>query len=64
MRGPVQYVALNPTVELSKDRLALPSGLKQIGPQAYVENYAGNQIVFIPLHHIQSETYTTYFSKA
>ena len=64
MRGPVQYVALNPTVELSKDRLALPSGLKQIGPQAYVENYAGNQIVFVPLHHIQSETYTTYFSKA
>ncbi len=64
MRGPVQYVALNPTVELSKERLSLPSSLKQIGPQAYTENYAGNQVVFVPLHHVQNETYTSYFSKA
>ena len=64
MRGPVQYVALNPTAELGHDRLALPSGLKQIGAQSFVENYAGNQVVFIPLHQIQNETYTTYFSKA
>jgi len=64
MRGPVQYVALNPTPELSQARLALPSGLKQLAPQSFIENYSGNQIVFIPLHHIQNETYTTYFSKA
>jgi uncharacterized protein len=64
MRGPVQYVALNPTPELSQDRLALPAGLKQSGPQSFVENYSGNQIVFVPLHQVQAETYTTYFTKA
>ena len=64
MRGPVQYVALNPTAELSNDRLALPAGLKQLAPQSFVENYGGTQIVFVPLHQVQNETYTTYFSKA
>ncbi|QHN02964.1 hypothetical protein FTO74_05970 [Granulicella sp. WH15] len=64
MRGPVQYVALNPDKELSKERLALPASLKQLGPQSFVENYGGRQIVFIPLHQIQNETYTSYFSKA
>jgi uncharacterized protein len=64
MRGPVQYVALNPTAELSQQRFALPSGLKQIAPESFVENYAGNQIVFVPLHRVQNETYTTYFSQA
>jgi hypothetical protein len=63
MRGPVQYVALNPTPELSKDRLALPAGLKQSGPQSFIENYSGNEIVFIPLHQVQNETYTSYFTK-
>ncbi len=64
MRGPVQYVALNPTTELSSERLALPAGLKQIGPQSFVENYAGTQVVFVPLYRVQNETYTSYFSKA
>lgn len=64
MRGPVQYVALNPTKQLSKDRLTLPSSLKQVAPQAFVENYAGQQIVFVPLHQVQNETYTSYFSCA
>ncbi|MDP9050085.1 MAG: glycoside hydrolase family 127 protein [Acidobacteriota bacterium] len=64
MRGSVQYVALNPTPELSQERLALPSSLKQLAPQSFVENYFGNQVVFIPLHHIQNETYTTYFTKS
>ncbi len=64
MRGPVQYVAVNPTPELSTERLALPAGLKQTGPQSFTENYSGNEIIFIPLHHIQNETYTTYFTKA
>jgi hypothetical protein len=60
----VQYVALNPTPELGQQRIALPAGLKQSGPQAFTENYSGNEIIFIPLHHIQNETYTSYFSKA
>ena len=64
MRGPVQYVALNPTKELSRDRLTLPSSLKPLSPQAFTENYEGRQIVFVPLHHIQNETYTTYFTRA
>jgi DUF1680 family protein len=64
MRGPVQYVALNPPEQLEKDRLALPAGLKQLAAQSFVENYAGNQIIFVPLYHVQNESYTTYFSKA
>jgi DUF1680 family protein len=64
MRGPVQYVALNPTKQLSQDRLTLPAGLKQLAPQAFIENYAGQQIIFIPLHQVQNETYTSYFSRA
>jgi len=64
MRGPVQYVALSPTKELDAERLALPTGLKQIAPQAFVENYEGRQIVFVPLYQVRNETYTSYFSKA
>jgi DUF1680 family protein len=64
MRGPVQYVAVNPGAELSKERLALPAGLKQIAAQSFVENYSGRQVVFVPLHQVQNESYTTYFSKA
>ena len=64
MRGPVQYVAVSPTAELSSERLTLPAGLKQTGPQSFVENYSGNDINFVPLHQIQNDTYTTYFSKA
>lgn len=62
MRGPVQYVALNPTKQLSQDRLTLPANLKQLAPQAFIENYGGQQIIFVPLHQIQNETYTSYFS--
>jgi hypothetical protein len=64
MRGPVQYVALNPTAELSRDRLKLPSGLQQVAAQSFVENYGGSQIVFVPLYHVQNATYTSYFSKS
>jgi hypothetical protein len=64
MRGSVQYVALNPTPELNQQRLALPAGLKPAGPQIFTENYSGNEIIFIPLHRVRNETYTSYFSKA
>ncbi len=64
MRGPVQYVALNPSPQLDRDRLTLPAGLKQLSPQSFVENYSVNQIVFVPLHSVRSETYTSYFSRA
>ena len=66
MRGPIQYVALNPQHDLSQTPLArsmqLPIGLKQIAPQAFVENYAGSQIMFVPLHQVRDQTYTSYFS--
>ena len=64
MRGPVQYVALNPTPELSHDRLKLPSGLQQIAAQTFVENYGGNRIIFVPLYQVENVTYTSYFSKS
>lgn len=68
MRGPIQYVALNPQHDLAgapdDDRLRLPSGLKQIAPQAFVEDYAGKQIVFVPIHQVRDQTYTSYFSIA
>ena len=64
MRGPVQYVALNPPPGLTNDRLPLPSSLKQSGPQTFVENYQGTQLIFVPLHTIQNQTYTSYFTKA
>jgi hypothetical protein len=64
MRGPVQYVALNPTAELNRDRLKLPSGLVQVGAQTFVESYGGNQVVFVPLYQVENATYTSYFSKS
>ena len=64
MRGPVQYVALNPPPDLTNDRLPLPASLNPSGPHAFVENYSGTQIIFVPLHTIQNATYTSYFTKA
>jgi DUF1680 family protein len=64
MRGPVQYVALNPAPGLSADPLTLPASLKQITPQAFTENYAGQQIVFVPLYQVRNDTYTSYFTRA
>jgi hypothetical protein len=64
MRGPLQYVALNPPNEFGNARLPLPSGLKQIASQAFVENYSGRQIVFVPLHQVGNQAYTSYFTTA
>jgi len=64
MRGPVQYVALNPPADLTNDRLPLPASLKPSGVQTFVENYQGTQLIFVPLHTIQNQTYTSYFTKA
>jgi len=64
MRGPVQYVAINPSDDLKTARLPLPSGLKQLAPQVFVENYSGRQVVFVPLHLVGSQTYSSYFTIA
>ena len=63
MRGPVEYVAISPSPELGRDRLKLPSRLKQVGAQSFVENYQGKQIVFVPLYQVRDESYTSYFTK-
>ena len=64
MRGPVQYVALQPEAGLEKERLRLPAGLKQVGPQRFVDTYEGRDVTFVPLYSVRTERYTTYFSKA
>ncbi len=64
MRGPVQYVALNPPDDLTRDRLPLPSSLKQAAPEVFTEDYSGRQLIFVPLYRIQNETYTAYFTRA
>ena len=58
MRGPVQYVAL------ASESLRLPANLKQTRPQRFVEDYAGRQVEFVPLHQVQEAAYTSYFSRA
>lgn len=63
MRGPIQYVALNPPRTLNQDHLNLPSSLKPAGPHIFTENYGGREIVFVPLYSIQAETYTSYFNR-
>jgi DUF1680 family protein len=64
MKGPVQYVALNPAMELEKDRLKLPANLKPSGVQVFTDNDGGRPMVLVPLHQIQTETYTSYFNRA
>lgn len=64
MRGPVQYVALNPPADLTNDRLPLPASLKQIAPETFAENHGGRQLIFVPLYRIRNETYTAYFTRA
>ncbi len=63
MRGPVQYVAIDGSNAPTNGRRLLPADLKAAGAQTYVEQYAGVETVFIPLHSITNEAYTSYFSK-
>lgn len=64
LRGPVQYVAIEGSNHAANGLRRLPSGLRQIAPQAFAEDDAGNQTVIVPLYSITNETYTSYFSKA
>jgi DUF1680 family protein len=64
LRGPVQYVAIEASNERVNGRRVLPSSLKQIGPEIFVQADSGRQTVFVPLRSIVNETYTSYFSKA
>lgn len=64
MRGPVQYAAIEASNEHVNGRRLLPSSLRQIGPEAFVQDDAGRKTVFVPLRSIVNESYTSYFSKA
>lgn len=64
MRGPVQYVALNPPANFDRERLILPSGLKQLASQSFAESYQGKQVIFVPLYQIRNEAYSSYFTTA
>ena len=63
MRGPVEYVAINPAPDLGRDHLKLPSRLNQVGAQTFVENYQGREIVFVPLYQVRDESYTSATSR-
>jgi hypothetical protein len=72
MRGPLQYVALNPAKGLNEDRMALPASLRAAPPgdfraqdaQSFLEGSGSHQVTFVPLHQIGLETYTSYFTRA
>jgi hypothetical protein len=62
MRGPVQYVAIESSDQRPPNGHRLvPSQLRRTAPQAFVEDESGKQLVFVPLHSIVNETYTSYF---
>ena len=64
MRGPVQYVAIEPSNERPPNgHRILPSQLKPGGPEAYIQSDSGEELVFVPLRAIVNETYTSYFRK-
>jgi hypothetical protein len=60
----VQYVAVEASNERVNGRRLLPSSLKQIGAEAFVQNDAGRKTVFVPLRSVVNEIYTSYFNKA
>lgn len=62
MRGPVQYVALNPPE--STIPMKLPGNAVQLAPQVFAERAGGNTVVLVPLHAVGNDRYTTYFSRA
>ena len=64
MRGPVQYVAIEASNERVNGRRLLPSSLKQISSETFVQDDAGRETVFVPLRSIVNETFSSYFSKA
>lgn len=72
MRGPLQYVALNPPKGLNEAPMALPSGLRAVSrdnqeaqsAQSFVEGSGSRQITFVPLYQIGLERYTSYFTRA
>ena len=58
MRGPVQYVALNASER--DPHLPAPASLHRVAAQIFRDG----DLTFIPLYHVQNETYTSYFNRA
>jgi uncharacterized protein len=64
LRGAVLYVGLNPWAELAQTPVALPAALKPIRNESYVMNVGGKDLVFVPYHDVQLESYNTYFMRS
>ncbi len=64
MRGPLQYVAVNPAKGLNEDPMRLPGNLRAQDAQTFIEGSGARQATFVPLHQIGLETYTSYFTRA
>lgn len=72
MRGPLQYVAVNPAKRLNEQPLALPANLRpapsgnsmEQNAQSFLEGSGSRQVTFVPLYQIGLETYTSYFTRA
>ena len=77
MRGPLQYVAVNPPKGLNEEPMPLPASLRAAQPEnfsarvaqsqdapSFLEGSGPRQVTFVPLHQIRLETYTTYFTRA
>jgi hypothetical protein len=62
MRGPVQYIALNPPPEVTRQRMHLPGDLKPIAHQRAI--FADKNLTFSPLYSVDGESYNTYFDVA
>ena len=62
MRGPVQYVALNAPAGFP--HLSAPSSLRRVSAEAFTEHTPEGDLVFVPLHRVTNETYTSYFTRA
>ncbi|HEV2274608.1 MAG TPA: beta-L-arabinofuranosidase domain-containing protein [Acidobacteriaceae bacterium] len=65
LRGPRVLVAINPPGDFEKNPIAMDRGFHPLAQRsdAWLRTERGQQIVFLPLHQVQNERYTTYFTR-
>lgn len=65
MRGPLMYVGMNPWPGLADTPVSLASALRPLPgeAQAFHARVADRDLVMVPFHTIQDETYNTYFRR-
>jgi hypothetical protein len=64
LRGPLMLVALDPHLEISRQALTLPAGLKPLphAPQSFELGQVQPPLHFMPFYAVGDETYTTYLA--